>query len=69
MQEFLDLIPAMIIVLLVAIVVVLIVGVVGMGVGGKITPKIRNHLMKARVILQSLVLVLVIIMMSAAWLE
>ena len=69
MQVFIDLIPTMIIVLLIAIVVVLIIGVVGMGLGGKITPKVRNHLMKARVILQSLVLVLVIIMMTAAWLN
>ena len=48
--------------------VVLLAGVVGMAVGGRVTPKVRNHLMKARVIIQALILVLVVILVIATWL-
>ncbi len=67
MQNFLDYIPVMIIFLLGAVVIVLLAGVVGMAVGGKITPRVRNHLMKARVGLQALILILVAILVVASW--
>ncbi|MEK9677352.1 MAG: hypothetical protein VW169_03070 [Rhodospirillaceae bacterium] len=68
MRVFLDYIPVMVIFLLGAVVIVLLTGVIGMAVGGKATPRIRNHLMKARVGLQALILILVAILVVATWL-
>ncbi len=68
MRVFLDYIPVMVIFLLGAVVIVLLTGVIGMAVGGKVTPRIRNHLMKARVGLQAFILILVAILVVATWL-
>jgi NADH:ubiquinone oxidoreductase subunit 6 (subunit J) len=67
MQLFLDYIPVMIIFLLGAVVIVLLAGVIGMAVGGKVTPRVRNHFMKARVAIQTLILLLVVILVVATW--
>ena len=66
MDTLLQFIPIAIIVLLVAVVVVLFMGVGGMAVGGRVTPAVRNKLMRIRVILQGLIIVLVLITFAAA---
>ncbi len=61
MDSLIQLIPVAIIILLVALVIVLFMGVGGMAVGGRVTPRVRNKLMRIRVILQGLIVVLVLI--------
>jgi len=65
MDTFLQIVPIAIIVLLGAVVVVLFMGVGGMAVGGRVTPAVRNKLMRIRVILQGLIVVLVLITFAA----
>ena len=54
-------INAVIIILLGSVVIVLLTGLVSMAVGGRFTPKFRNKIMRARVIIQSLILFVVVI--------
>ena len=58
-------VPIVIVVLLVAVVVVLFTGLLTMGIGGRFTPEFRNKLMKARVLLQGLILVTAAITFAA----
>ena len=55
---------SLIIILLIAVVAVLVAGVVIMGVGGKANEKYSNRLMVARVTLQALVLLLLVMLFS-----
>ena len=66
MDSLSQLIPVAIIILLVAVVIVLFMGVGGMAIGGRVTPRVRNKLMRIRVILQGLIVVLILITFALA---
>ena len=65
MDTLLQFIPAIIIMLLLLILIVLFMGVGGMAFGGRITPAVRNKLMRIRVYLQGVLVALVLITLTA----
>ena len=69
MESILQSIPIVITFLLVAVLLVLFMGLGGMAFGGRITPIMRNRLMRARVYLQGLIVILVLLTFAAAALK
>ena len=69
MEELLHLIPILIVALLVAVIIVLFIGLGGMAFGGRITPMVRNKLMRARVYIQGGIVLLVLISFFIASLQ
>ena len=65
MEFFLHIIPGAILVIMIGLVIILFIGLGGMAFGGRITPMGRNKLMRARVYLQGLIVILVLITFAA----
>ena len=66
MEIIIQSIPVAITFLLVVLLLVLFMGLGGMAFGGRITPIMRNKLMRVRVYLQGLIVILVLITLAAA---
>ena len=69
MELILQIIPLAIVALMIAVVIVLFMGLGGMALSGRITPMVRNKLMRVRVYLQGLIVLLVLITFAAAGLN
>ena len=69
MELFVQIISITIVVLIVAVVLVLFTGLGGMAFGGRITPIVRNKLMRVRIYLQGIIVFLVLITFAITALE
>jgi len=66
MSTFLNLVPTLLLIAVIATAVVLFAGIISMASDKKFSPRFRNKMMRARVILQGIVVVLFLIMIFSS---
>ncbi|MBT3914731.1 MAG: twin transmembrane helix small protein [Rhodospirillaceae bacterium] len=66
MSTFLNLVPILLLIAVIATAIVLFAGIISMANDKKFSPTFRNKMMRARVILQGIVIVLFLIMIFSS---